>query len=921
MDQSSNAVLAVGDPPLITAQPTNQTLVLGNPASFLVTATGTEPLIYQWSHEGTDLPDATNATLTIPSAQLSDAGNYVVRVSNLFGTQISSNALLIVGIVPFVTTQPTNAAVAVGSDAAFTITADGTAPLTFQWTFNGTNVVDATNSTLMLTNVQMTAAGEYAVQVFNAFGMDQSSNAVLAVGDPPVITGQPTNQTLVLGTPASFTVTVTGTEPLNYQWSHQGADLPDATNATLAIPSAQLSDAGNYAVRISNLFGAQSSSNALLTVGIVPFVTTQPTNAAVAVGSDAAFTITADGSAPLTFQWSFNGTNVTDATNSTLMLTNVQMTAAGEYAVQVFNAFGMDQSSNAVLEVLPVCTPPPSGIVGWWSAEGSAVDSITGTAGSMTNVTFAPGKVGSAFLFNGTNGAVNLGDPSNLRFTNSFSIETWIRINNLPSAQQGQAQIFFRGQSDPCLDPYFLSLTADGTLRFHIADGSQTPCGVEADTAVVTTGQWIHVAAVLDATNETMSVFLNGELAVQVNTAMRPFADLQDGGAVIGNRISQNGVGEPFDGLIDELATYNRALSIDEIQAIRDSGSAGKCLLSPALFVQPADLAVAAGSNAVLESAASGSPPLYFQWSLNGTNILDATNSVLTLTNAQSADAGQYVVTVTNAAGSTASAPVTLTVVLPPVIVVQPANQALPAGTTALLSVIANGTMPFHYQWQRGGVDLLDEGRILGANSSTLIISNLLPTDADSYSVVITNLAGVAVSSNATLIVYEVDHFAWDPIPPARFVNVPFPVRIQALDISNNPVAAFPGPVFLTTIAGDPVSPSESGNFTNGVWSGYLTLTQNATGTVLTASDELDHVGYANAFDVVNLPVLTLQQSGRTAVISWSAYGPVFSPETSSDLLNWSAADRPIDLISTQYRIRVAITPTNAFYRLRFIGP
>jgi hypothetical protein len=323
----------------------------------------------------------------------------------------------------------------------------------------------------------------------------------------------------------------------------------------------------------------------------------------------------------------------------------------------------------------------------------------------------------------------------------------------------------------------------------------------------------------------------------------------------------------------------------------------------------------------VLESAASGSPPLYFQWSLNGTNILDATNSVLTLTNAQSADAGQYVVTVTNAAGSTASAPVTLTVVLPPVIVVQPANQALPAGTTALLSVIANGTMPFHYQWQRGGVDLLDEGRILGANSSTLIISNLLPTDADSYSVVITNLAGVAVSSNATLIVYEVDHFAWDPIPPARFVNVPFPVRIQALDISNNPVAAFPGPVFLTTIAGDPVSPSESGNFTNGVWSGYLTLTQNATGTVLTASDELDHVGYANAFDVVNLPVLTLQQSGRTAVISWSAYGPVFSPETSSDLLNWSAADRPIDLISTQYRIRVAITATNAFYRLRFIGP
>ena len=920
-DQSSNAVLTVGDPPVITAQPANQTVVLGTGVSFTRTATGADPLNYQWSHEGADLADATNSSLMLTNVQLADAGNYAVRVFNLFGTQTSSNALLTVGILPSVTTQPTNVAAAVGSDTAFGITAEGTAPLTFQWTFNGTNIVDATNSTLVLTNVQTTNAGEFAVQVSNAFGTDQSSNAVLTVGAPPVITAQPASQTVVLGTGVSFTITATGTEPLNYQWSHEGADLANATNSSLMVTNAQLADAGNYAVRVFNPFGTQTSSNALLTVGILPSVTTQPTNVAVAVGGDAVFSITAAGTAPLTFQWTFNGTNIVNATNSTLVLTNVQTTNAGEYAVQVSNAFGTDQSSNAVLDVLPVCTPPPSGIVGWWGADGSAADSVTGMAGSMTNVTFVPGKVDLAFQLSGTNSAVNLGDPSSLKFTNSFSIEAWIWINNLPSAQQGQAQIFFRGQSDPCLDPYFLSLTTDGTLRFHIADGSEAPCGVDAYTAPVATGQWLHVAAVLDTTNETMSVFLNGELAAQTNTTLLPFADIQDGGAVIGNRINQDSSGEPFDGMIDEVSAYNRALSIEEIRAISDDGSGGKCLLPPVLLVQPLDLAVVAGSNTVLETAASGSPPLYFQWSLNGTNILGATNSVLTLTNVQSADAGQYVITVVNAAGSTSSVPIALTVVLPPVILVQPTNQALPTGATALFSVTPDGTEPLYYQWRRGNVDLIDDHRVVGVNSSTLIISNLQPADSDSYSVVITNLAGVAVSSNATLLVFAIDHFAWDPIPPARFVNVPFPVRIQALDASDNLVTTFPGPVSLTTVMGDLVQPQQSGSFTNGVWSGFLTLTQKTSGTVLISSDGLGHVGDANAFDVVDLPAITLQQSGKSVVISWSAYGPVFAPETSFDLINWTPAQLPVDLINSQFKFRAAITGTNTFYRLRFIGP
>jgi hypothetical protein len=83
----------------------------------------------------------------------------------------------------------------------------------------------------------------------------------------------------------------------------------------------------------------------------------------------------------------------------------------------------------------------------------------------------------------------------------------------------------------------------------------------------------------------------------------------------------------------------------------------------------------------------------------------------------------------------------------------------------------------------------------------------------------------------------------------------------------------------------------------------------------------LGHIGEANAFDVVDLPVITLQQFGQSIVISWSAYGPVFTAETSSDLKNWGPAQLPIELINTQFRIRAPITGTNTFYRLRFIGP
>ena len=89
----------------------------------------------------------------------------------------------------------------------------------YQWQFNGTNLLNATNSVLVITNAQLSDAGSYAAEVSNAYGSTDSSNAVLFVGAPPTIVVQPTNQTVQAGASAVFTVLADGTAPLTYQWS------------------------------------------------------------------------------------------------------------------------------------------------------------------------------------------------------------------------------------------------------------------------------------------------------------------------------------------------------------------------------------------------------------------------------------------------------------------------------------------------------------------------------------------------------------------------------------------------------------------------------------------------------------------------------------------------------------------------------
>lgn len=285
---------AVSGAPVIESPPPNVTVVLGGTAVFSVTNSGIAPFTYQWRFNGTNLPGATGPVLTLNNAQASQAGSYSVRIDNAQGFTISTNATLTVLLPPFITAQPTNFTVLAGGTATFSVSAGGTPPLSFQWRFNGTNIPGATSATLSVPNAQVGNQGSYSVLVGNPYGTVTSSNAVLTVNSPPVITLQPRSRVATVASPVGFSVGAAGNAPFTYQWRFNGSAIPGATNSAHVIPGVVSAHAGIYSVLVTNAFGFAASSNAALTV--IPARVLSPWgSAAGGVGADVANAVAVDG--------------------------------------------------------------------------------------------------------------------------------------------------------------------------------------------------------------------------------------------------------------------------------------------------------------------------------------------------------------------------------------------------------------------------------------------------------------------------------------------------------------------------------------------------------------------------------------------------------------------------------------------------
>ena len=259
-------------PPTILWSFTNLVLAAGtNCTAAMPDVTGTNYLL------ATDL----SGTLTVTqvptnSAALSLGTNVVIiTVADASGNaSYATNEIIVQDQTPpVILLEPQSQTNTVGASAGFSVTAAACTPLTFQWYFNNTTLAAQTNNTLTLSNLQSTAGGDYLVVVTAAGGVATSSVATLTVLLPPTITGPPLAQTVQCGSNAAFSVTATGTPPLNYQWSLDSVPIAGATSTGLLLTNAHL-PTHTVAVVVTNLYGGVTSSVALTVQDTLPPILT-----------------------------------------------------------------------------------------------------------------------------------------------------------------------------------------------------------------------------------------------------------------------------------------------------------------------------------------------------------------------------------------------------------------------------------------------------------------------------------------------------------------------------------------------------------------------------------------------------------------------------------------------------------------------
>ncbi len=202
-----------------------------------------------------------------------------------------------------------------------------------------------------------TAGRTYAIAVdgYNALAIGTINLHIALPNTAPVITASPQSLVRAVGQTAAFSVSASGPPVLNYQWRRNGTNLSGATASTLTITNLQESLAGYYSAVVSNSGGSATSAPAVLMVLAGPVFTVVPTTQVVEPGGTATFAAGATGSAPLTYQWSFNGTLMPGEYTSSFTRYNAQHADGGIYSVMVANAAG-STNAGAELIVCPVFT-------------------------------------------------------------------------------------------------------------------------------------------------------------------------------------------------------------------------------------------------------------------------------------------------------------------------------------------------------------------------------------------------------------------------------------------------------------------------------------------------------------------------------------------------------------------------------------
>ena len=311
--------------PVITAQPASQFAIVGASVQFNVAALGNAPFSYQWYFDNATVANATNATLNAvrrhnrPIGRLlccyfqfpgrdgefqrgpdrsasrrwcrtagfelgsftdwTSSGNFRFCTVASFAPYVHSGTygaqLGPLGALGFLSQNvPTVAGGTYLISCWFYC--DGQTPNEFSVSWNGVTLSDQINMSFIgWTNLQF-QAGATSSGTALKFGFRDDPGylglddiAVYTLNAVPTITAQPTNEFVVIGANAAFNLAVSGSTPLYYSWSQNGAPIAGATNSSYTTNNVPLAASGSeFSCLVSNAYGAANSSNALLTVSL-----------------------------------------------------------------------------------------------------------------------------------------------------------------------------------------------------------------------------------------------------------------------------------------------------------------------------------------------------------------------------------------------------------------------------------------------------------------------------------------------------------------------------------------------------------------------------------------------------------------------------------------------------------------------------
>jgi hypothetical protein len=456
---------------------------------------------------------------------------------------------------------------------------------------------------------------------------------------PPVIAAEPQDQVVPAGDTAVFSASVSGTQPLSYQWQFAEVDIPGATSATLTVTSVDQADAGGYRVVATNAFGSATSDVAGLFIALplTNFVAAFADDFEVNTASNwATNRSTTDTRVTFNYDYAADGIDpAPDTANGTTRGVKFEANLAGGQPAAINisplgQSFGGDYRMRFNMWINPN-GPLPGGGTGSTEHFTAGV----GTAGDRVQWTGSGSADGVWFAVDGEGGTTD---------TSTTSLPDFAALNgaSLQAASSGVYSAGTASNSRGNGHPYYQSTFPGG----QTAPASQTVAHSQqtGSLSVGTVGLgWRSV--LIEKSGSTVEWFIDG-LKIASFTGADP-------------------AGNVFLGYWDSYSSVsdNQALSFGLADNLVVEVPATN--YPPAITRQPESQVAEPGGSVEFAVQAGASPAASYQWRFNGTNLSGATSAVVQLANVQPSNAGDYSVGVSNAFGIVTSTAATLTVVQP----------------------------------------------------------------------------------------------------------------------------------------------------------------------------------------------------------------------------------------------------------------